>query len=1067
MRKLLTYILLLFSVLAWSQAPATGIPYECGFEENENLTPWVLNQGSTPNAADKWMIGTAVHSGGKRSLYVSNDGSDPNYGTQPNVTAAYLLYQFPTATTQLNYDISFDWKGTGDSLHSRLYVMICPSSFLTAANSSYNLNNIVSSTNGRLSNTVLNQCQAIGESGEKFICGSEQWQNVSLTNEMRVNPNYSSLSWAIVFLWVNDNRTDSTGRSSIAIDNVQISSAQLKKPKNLEVIPQCEDSTLLVSWESGLQEFDVEYRQVGDFSWRRITGLNDEVEGFTRVDGTKCSFVLNRILEGSYDVRVRGRSDDLTTNYIYKNLILVYCPDNHCINYVDLYSPNVLCTYGYHPHAQTGATPYDQVGIIDFGPDAAESRHTLHVDPTETDPRTDSMLHTVPNGALASVRLGNWKWGGEAESITYDILVDTTNQGILIVKYAIVFENPGGHPPEDEPAFKLEILKPNGELVDNLCGQASFTYSDAVGDDNWKEAMNGQVAWKDWTTVGVSLMDFHNQNIKVRFTTLDCGWSGHYAYAYFTVDCANAHIETENCGNDASITCKAPDGFSYMWYKDNNLDSVVSTQQTLSVEATRQKYTCRVSFVEEPSCFFEISTTSEPRFPVPEYTFERIYGECTSKLKFHNTSHVMNKFDGNENHTSEPCADSHWTFRCLSNGATKVTSAWSPTYTCPSEGDSIEVTFTSYIGAENSCDSTRVDTIVVPSIVPENTVFYITTCSEEPVSFGGKWFNSDTIYTTRYPNFAGCDSTSTLCLKVYPKVQDTYIHDSICSDGGVTVNGVRYTQPLDNYLIMLKTPHGCDSALYLTLTVNERIQASVEQAQYICADDEQLYLYLNITAGVFDSLEIHFDTPQLRDTVIYDSSLSSVAIPYPVDITPGTYRVYLRFHQFCCGVYTEEHDIEMHYRSSIVEQKWNDVLTLLSPKYNGGYEFTAFQWYKNGQPLLGETHSYLYQPLDFDATYYVELTRLDGTVMTTCPIQPVYHEQQTPFPTVVPAGQHMPMYLEQQTTIWYYTISGQLYTTFGLPQGYTTLPIPEQTGAYIIKSVNAQGETQAQVMIVE
>ena len=87
--------------------------------------------------------------------------------------------------------------------------------------------------------------------------------------------------------------------------------------------------------------------------------------------------------------------------------------------------------------------------------------------------------------------------------------------------------------------------------------------------------------------------------------------------------------------------------------------------------------------------------------------------------------------------------------------------------------------------------------------------------------------------------------------------------------------------------------------------------------------------------------------------------------------------------------------------------------------------------------------------------------------MTTCPIQPVYHEQQTPFPSIVPAGQHMPMYMEQQTTIWYYTISGQLLTTFGLPQGYTTLPTPEQTGAYIIKSVNAQGETQAQVMIVE
>jgi hypothetical protein len=87
--------------------------------------------------------------------------------------------------------------------------------------------------------------------------------------------------------------------------------------------------------------------------------------------------------------------------------------------------------------------------------------------------------------------------------------------------------------------------------------------------------------------------------------------------------------------------------------------------------------------------------------------------------------------------------------------------------------------------------------------------------------------------------------------------------------------------------------------------------------------------------------------------------------------------------------------------------------------------------------------------------------------MTTCPIQPEYHEQQTPYPTIVPKGQLVPMYMDQAVTIWYYTISGQLLTSFGLPQGYTSLPVPEQTGAYIIKSVNAQGETQAQVMIVE
>ncbi len=1077
MRKLLTYILILTSVLAWAQNGSTiasGIPYECGFEESENLTPWKFNAGTT-NTADQWMVGTAVHSEGKRALFVSSDGANPSYSNHPNVVVSYLRYKFPTTPEGVtgHYDVSFDWKGVGDSTLSRLYVMLCPEQQLTTPNSPYNLSNIVSLKNGnaKLSNDAERQCSKLGESGEKFVCGSETWQNVTLTEDVKIASLYSTQNWVIMLIWVNNYKdTAALERSAIAIDNFQINSTAVKKPTNVNVIPQCEDSTMLVTWESGLPYFDIEYRSTGAETWKRVSNITDGDDGFTRTDGSQCSYVLHRILEGSYDVRVRGRStDDLNTSFVYKTMTLVYCPDNHCINFIDLHSPKIICTTGHHPGAQSGATPYDQVEIVDFGPDAQESRHTLHVDPTELDPRTDSLLNTVPNGALASVRLGNWKTGGEAESITYEIQVDSTNQGILLVKYAIVFQNPGGHPVEDEPAFKLEVIGPNGQIVDELCGQANFTYSDGAADGaaGWHITKDENVAWKEWTTVGLNLMPYHGQIIKVRFTTLDCGWSGHYAYAYFTVDCANAHILTENCGTAAQVSCMAPEGFAYMWYKDNNPDSVISRDQTLEVAATRTQYTCRVSFIEQDSCYFEISTTSEPRFPVPSYRYEWVYGECKSELKFTNTSHVMNKFDGEEHHTSEPCNESYWRFRSLGTGSVKETSSWSTSYTCPSFGDSIEVSCTAYIGAENTCEDTRTDTIVVPNIVPETSVLRTTTCPEAPVYFDGKWFETDTTYTAKYISYAGCDSTSILYLRVMPVVADSYRHDSICSDGSITIEGVRYNQPVENLEIMLKTSHGCDSAIYLTLTVNERIQAGVDSIPVACADEEQLFITLNINAGQFDSLGITFNTPWLRDTMIYDNSIRSITIPYPEDVTPGHYVAKLTFYQFCCGEYVERQNFEIRYRSSIVEQKWNDVLTVLSPKYNGGFEFTAFQWYKDGQPIPGETHSYLYQPLDFDSEYYVELTRSDGLVMTTCPVQPVHHDEQTPYPTIVKAAQRIPMYMEHPATIWYYTVSGQLVTTFGMPQGYTELPTPEQKGAYIIKSVNTQGDTNAHVILVE
>ena len=1077
MRRFLTYIFLLSTVFAWSQV-ATTFPYECSFEEGEDLSAWTLNYGTVPTT-DKWMVGTAVHSEGRRSLYISADGQNPNYGKTPNISVAVLKYKFPTMPNRQAYDVSFDWKGMGDSTNSKLYVMVCPEQQLTntAANNYYNIDAIVNQVGGRLSNGQVGVCQSLGESGEKFVCGSETWQNVSLTNTVGVSATNSQRNYAFIFIWVNANSQDSIGRTSIAIDNFQINSAAIKKPENLIIYPHCEDSTLIVTWDINgpFNEFDIQYRKVGETGWNHgVSGITEGPDGFTLENGTHCTYSLKRILEGSYDVRIRTAYYDpeenktLRSNYAYESMILVYCPENHCINYVDLYSPNVTCTYGFNPEAHTGATPYDSIGVIDFGPDAIESRHTLHVDPTEVDPRTDSLLHTVPDGALASVRLGNWHYMGEAESITYDILVDSTNQGILICKYAVVFENIENHRNqqtgklEGEQRFTLEVLDSIGQLIDETCGNANFTYTDAE-ESGWNITRDG-TAWKDWTTIGVNLMPYHGQSIKVRFTTMDCGWSGHYAYAYFTVDCANAHIETENCGNDAQVTCVAPEGFAYEWRDETG--AIRSNDQVFEVDPGQHTFTCKVSFIEEPECFFEISTNSAPRFPVPGYTYEPVYGNCLSQLKFTNTSHVMNMWEGEEKHTSEPTNESLWTFRSLTTGQTRTTTTTNPTYTCREYGDSVEVTLTAYIGANNSCDSVRVDTIIVPNIVPDSTEFHIETCSETPIKFDGKWFDHDTVYVGRFPNFAGCDSVSTLYLHVYPTPKDTYRHDSICSNQKVNVGGRYFNVPMVDSLIMLKTPNGCDSAVYLTLTVNQLLNVTIDSLPYACADEEQMYILFDITEGIYDSLVIKFNTPLLRDTVIYDQ-VSTVAIPYDANILPGHYSATMRFYQFCCGTYTRTRGFDIRYRSSIVEQKWNDVLTLLSPKYNGGYEFTAYQWYKNDMPLEGETHSYLYQPLDFEAEYYVEVVRKDGVMMKTCPIQPIYHEQQSEYPTVVKAAQRVPVYMEHSATIWYYTVSGQLYSSFTLPQGYADLPTPEQPGIFVLKAVNAQGETKAQVMIVQ
>ncbi|MFH6995523.1 T9SS type A sorting domain-containing protein [Flavobacterium sp. FlaQc-48] len=73
----------------------------------------------------------------------------------------------------------------------------------------------------------------------------------------------------------------------------------------------------------------------------------------------------------------------------------------------------------------------------------------------------------------------------------------------------------------------------------------------------------------------------------------------------------------------------------------------------------------------------------------------------------------------------------------------------------------------------------------------------------------------------------------------------------------------------------------------------------------------------------------------------------------------------------------------------IVHQKFNNVLLVNNnPQTNGGYEFVAYQWFKNGQ-LIGTGQYYsagdnIGANLDPTADYSVKMTTKDGKVLQTC-----------------------------------------------------------------------------------
>ena len=104
-------VVVLFSLSLFAQNElAMTVPYSMGFEEGETekLAYWHINEGYDPaKCQEQWVIGNAVKTEGKRSLYISCDaGETCTYDSVWNTTYAYMDFTIPSG----QYELSFDWR---------------------------------------------------------------------------------------------------------------------------------------------------------------------------------------------------------------------------------------------------------------------------------------------------------------------------------------------------------------------------------------------------------------------------------------------------------------------------------------------------------------------------------------------------------------------------------------------------------------------------------------------------------------------------------------------------------------------------------------------------------------------------------------------------------------------------------------------------------------------------------------------------------------------------------------------------------------------------------------------
>ena len=742
MELIRSYLFLIVSLLCFNGALLAqyeiSLPYECGFEDAEEIKNWVLNAGEEGSlCADQWMIGSLDARIDYNSLYISCDkGQTMTYGARPNYVMAYRPIVITkgdlNSGERCSVNVSFDWKGGGDE-GSLLNCYLLPFDFVEDEDK----DSLFSSSDRAILPIELNK-------PAMKLYGREDWTSVSIVYD---SVEYGE-SYYLAFIWLNNNVDASLSDLSICIDNIQIAETTCPMPENLQVEYTCD--TLMVTWEGDSEKFEFEYRISGLKEWQKCQLLEDREIVFVDIE------------EGAYDFRVRGVCGESKGAWFTETDVVVYCSDRHCFDYLNLDRAGVTCLAG-NVDGVLSPTKADKNGVrgnsIDYGSRDIRSRHTVNWRKEQYDLRPGNKLKTIPEGSLASVRLGNWEGGGQAEGLVYDYEVDTSKASFLLIKYAIVLQDTG-HELAESPYFAVRIKDENGQIIDSKCGDLEFV----VDNGDWHIEEN--CVWKDWTSVGWDISEYHGKNIKIELVTSDCMHGAHFGYAYFTIGCANIGIKKTILEEDGLVELESPEGFRYIWTKRSEPDKVLSTGRVfMLLYGDTAIYDCQVEYVDVDGCGFTLSASGEELVPYADFVYEWTPRNCENYVRFRSISSMVN-VDGEKR---DECETYRW---YLNDNLVSKDADFE--YQFDNEGGEFDVRLEAGIFNDEIVDDTIIS-VIVPSIREYRYTLYDTIC-ERDYTYDFTSMPESGIYVDSLVSVAGCDSIIVLDLKVLPTVDvDTMI----------------------------------------------------------------------------------------------------------------------------------------------------------------------------------------------------------------------------------------------------------------------------------------------------
>lgn len=1058
-KKHFVILTFLFCMLA-VRAQYLQVPYFCGFEDAVENANWT----SITSTQNDWMVGGAEKLEGDSGIYVAyQSGTQEIVGT--NASSNYMsLYRVVTLEERNVYEISFDWKNPGYG-NGEMYVCWIPDEDEIP---------LYSSTVYDMPSWVKNY---VVVQNDTILTGAPIWQNMTFEVVGTGMPHK-----LLFFFRSKGTSSHPSGRTypAACLDNIQIAKKlTCLRPRNL-TYEQLDASRGLFSWEGDLGPFELKYKGINEETWQVARNLTD-----FNTSTLKYELPVRPLRKGGYIAKVRQICEGDTSIWSVFPNILVHYSDNNCLDFLDLNGPNVECYLGNfdNPFLSGAREP------LDYGFSTAKSRQTIHYVDDEYDPRTNYKLETTPPDGMPSVRLGNWNINAEAEAITYTYPV-SADAPLLLLKYAIVLEDPN-HDEANQPRFEMIITDGEGNEVDELlCGQANFAAD--KNDPAWEWGQGGsdsQVIFKNWTSTGLNLQNFIGQNIKITLTTRDCAQTGHYGYAYFTMDCMGAKITGVGCGDNMFGKIEAPEGFKYKWYPKDIKDGLDENAAEQAVQDwfnqpnfadTLQSFTppggtsddgiyvCRIFSIDAPDCWFELEANLDPRDVFAEAESELTIENCEAKVSFTNSSYTKTRNRGDIG----ACEVFEWDFgNGIKSNEEHPTVVFEP-------GQTYYVSMKASI-SEGLCSDEWFDTIVVPDFGPSIDTIHAHTCTNNPAyEFEGVTYTTTGIRTKEFKSIYGCDSIRVLDLVVSEEIKIEY-SDTITTEDVYDFYGQTPTET-GTYTAELPGQNGeCDTLVTLHLLVRPvlHVNFDTENLPDICQGDPDFTWTYSVRTGTLETYDLIFNDKAhnvgFEDQLDVPHIDGNITISLSEEAKPDRYGARLEFDGDTTGIEVFDFEFDVYYSASILQQKWNDVIAIYNTENNGGYEFSAFSWYVDGNEIPGMTGPIFYDSskgLQIGSSYQAKLTRADdGVTAFTCPIYIVGKSENVEvYPTSAPKRSAVTISMPQEGQISVWDVMGNRISDGLLEAGLNHFSMPERVGTYVFKVLTVDGQSvNVRVMVTE